>query len=124
PLLLPDVVNRADVRMVQGRGGSGLALKSLHRMVVLGNFIGQEFESDLATEPGIFGLVDHTHATAPQFLQDAVVRDGLAEHGSASVSFAAIIGSTLQASQRGGVRKCSPFDSVRQKGQPLGACMS
>src|SRR5262245_25639320 len=59
PFLFADVVNRADVRMVQGRSGSGLALKSLNRMAVLGNFIGQEFESDLAAKPSVFSFVHH-----------------------------------------------------------------
>jgi hypothetical protein len=28
----------------------------------------------------VLGLVDHTHATAPELLDDAVMRDGLANH--------------------------------------------
>jgi hypothetical protein len=33
-----------------------------------------------AMQPGVFGLVNDTHAAAAQFLDDAVVRDGLADH--------------------------------------------
>jgi hypothetical protein len=36
-------------------------------------------ESDKAIELNIFGLVHHTHASAAQFLDDAVVRDGLTD---------------------------------------------
>jgi hypothetical protein len=29
----------------------------------------------------VLGLVDHTHPTTTEFFEDAVVRDGLANHG-------------------------------------------
>jgi hypothetical protein len=32
-------------------------------------------------EPGVFRLVHNTHAAPADFLNDAVVRDGLANHG-------------------------------------------
>ena len=41
---------------------------------------GQEFEGHLAAQPGVFRLVDHTHATATELLQDLVVGNGLADH--------------------------------------------
>jgi hypothetical protein len=31
---------------------------------------------------GVFRLVDHTHAAASELLDDAVMRNGLAEHGA------------------------------------------
>jgi hypothetical protein len=31
-------------------------------------------------KPGVFSFVDHTHPAAAEFLDDAVVRDGLADH--------------------------------------------
>lgn len=42
----------------------------------MGNIFGQEFERDEATKLGVLSLVDDTHATAAQPLDDAVVRDG------------------------------------------------
>jgi hypothetical protein len=30
---------------------------------------------------GVLGLVDHTHSAASEILNDAVVQDGLADHG-------------------------------------------
>ena len=32
-------------------------------------------------ELGVLGLVDHTHAAAAELFEDAVMRDGLANHG-------------------------------------------
>ena len=42
-------------------------------------FIGQESEGHKAAEFGVLGLVDNAHPTAAQLLDDAVVRDGLAD---------------------------------------------
>ena len=40
----------------------------------------QELERDKAAEPSVLGLVNHTHAAATEFLDDAVVGDGFANH--------------------------------------------
>ena len=47
----------------------------------MGNIFGQEFERDEATKLGVLSLVNDTRATATQPLDDAVVRDCLADHG-------------------------------------------
>jgi hypothetical protein len=39
---------------------------------------GQKFEGDEAVESRVLGLVNHTHPTA-QFLQNAVMRNGLSD---------------------------------------------
>ena len=80
PIVLADLVNCADVRMIQRRGSLGFALEAAQRLRVLRNIVGQEFESDKATEVGILGLVHHTHPTAPKLFDDAVMRDDLADH--------------------------------------------
>jgi hypothetical protein len=46
----------------------------------LRDIIGQELQGDEALKLGILGLVDHSHPAATEFLDDAVVRDGLADH--------------------------------------------
>jgi hypothetical protein len=56
------------------------ALETAQRLRILGDFIGQELQSDEAVEAGVLGLVDDTHAAAPELFQDAVVRDCLADH--------------------------------------------
>ena len=34
----------------------------------------------VAAQAGVLGLVDHTHPSATEFLQDLVVADGLTDH--------------------------------------------
>src|SRR5882762_2354872 len=80
PILLTDVVNRADVWMVQRRGGLRFALETGEGLRVSSDLIGQELQRNEAMQPSILGLVDHTHAATAQLLQDAVVRNSLAEH--------------------------------------------
>lgn len=43
-------------------------------------FRGQEFESDATAESEILSLVDYTHAAASELVEDAVMRNGRAEH--------------------------------------------
>ena len=61
PLVLPDVVDRADVGVVEGRGGAGFALEPFDRVRVAGRLRGQELERDAAAQAPVFGLVDDTH---------------------------------------------------------------
>ncbi len=39
----------------------------------------KEFQCNRAFEFGVFGLVNDTHPTFPEFLEDLVVRDGLTD---------------------------------------------
>ena len=79
-VLLTDVVDGADVRMIQRGCRLRLTLETAQSLRVSGNLLGQEFQSDETMEPGVFGLIDHTHAAAAQLFNDAVVRDGLPDH--------------------------------------------
>ena len=76
----------ADVRMIQCRSRLGFALKAAECRWVFGYVVGQELKGDEATEFYVLSFVDHTHPPAAQLLDDAVVRDGLADHwGSAGL---------------------------------------
>ena len=72
-VVIPDVVDGADVGMVQGRSGTGLAAKALDGLSILGGFFGEEFKGETAAEACVFGLVDDTHTAAAKFLDDAIV---------------------------------------------------
>ncbi len=70
--------------MVQRRSRLRLTLKSAERLGIPGHFIRQELEGDKTVQPGVFRFVNHTHPTAAQLSDNAVVRDSLADHGCAS----------------------------------------
>jgi secreted protein with Ig-like and vWFA domain len=74
-----DVVNRADVGMVQRRGSAGFPLESLQGFAIAPNLLRKEFERYGAAQPGVLSLIDHPHAAAPKFLDDAIVGNRLAQ---------------------------------------------
>ncbi len=49
--------------------------------MILGKLLRQELQGNIATQAGVFSLVDHTHPTTAELLQDFVVGNGLADHG-------------------------------------------
>jgi hypothetical protein len=64
--------------MVQSGGGLGFAAEALQSLGVLGEFFRQELQSHKTVEPGVLGLIDNTHTSAAELLDNAVVRDGFA----------------------------------------------
>src|SRR5262249_40657242 len=79
-LVLVDVVNRADVGMIERTRSPRLALKAFQGLAVLCKMFRQELEGNEAAELGVLGLVDYTHTAATQLLEDAVMRNCLANH--------------------------------------------
>ena len=79
--ILPDLVDSADVGVVKRRCGPRFAAETFQRLRIAGDILRQKLERDEAAELGVFGLVDHTHPAAAQLLGNAVMRDGLADHG-------------------------------------------
>ena len=77
-ILLPDLVNRADVRVIQRRRGACFPLKSLQRIWIARQFLGQELQGDVAAEARVLSLVDDSHSAATEFLDDFVVGNDLA----------------------------------------------
>ena len=57
----------------------GFAFETARACGSAGNFLRQELQGNKAVQPGVLGLVDHTHTAAAEFLDDAVVRNGLAD---------------------------------------------
>src|ERR1700722_5309643 len=76
-----DVVNGADVRVVQGRGGAGFSAETFDGLWILRNIVGKKFEGDGAAEAGVPRFVDNAHATTAQFAEHAVMRNVAPEHG-------------------------------------------
>jgi hypothetical protein len=77
---LADFVDGTDVGMIQGRCGTSLPAEAFERPRVSGNICRQELQGDEATNLRVLGLVHDTHPTAAELLDNAVVRDGLADH--------------------------------------------
>src|SRR5713101_5874925 len=74
---LADVVNRADVGMVERGGGTSFTSETFQCLRVSGNVIRQELERHETTKLGVLGLVDDAHSATAEPLDDAVARDGL-----------------------------------------------
>jgi len=56
-----DVVDGADVGMVERGCGAGFALEALEGLAVVGERLGKKFQSDMAAETKVFGFVDLAH---------------------------------------------------------------
>ncbi len=62
-VLRADVVQRADVGMIQRRNRAGLALHALFQFGVGGKMIGENLDGDVASEAGVAGAVHLAHST-------------------------------------------------------------
>ena len=78
--LFPNVMDGADVGMIQCGCGLGLAPEAAERRGVAGDIFGKEFQGNKTVEAGVFGFVNHTHPATAELLDHPVVRDVLADH--------------------------------------------
>ncbi len=72
PVLLADVVERADVRMVELRDRAGFAVEPLAELRISGEGFGQDLDGDDAIEARVAGLVDLAHAAGAEGGEDLV----------------------------------------------------
>ena len=82
PIGLVDFVDRADVRVVQRGRSLGFPLETAEGLCIVGEFVGKELQGDVAAQLEVFRLVHHAHSAAADLAEDAVVRDGLADHAA------------------------------------------
>ena len=66
PFVFLHIVDRANIGVIQLRGGARLALKSFQRDAILGKFVWQKFQRDLAPEFNVFRFVHHSHSAYAQ----------------------------------------------------------
>ena len=71
---LADVVNRADVGVIQRGSGLRFSLKARESLRVFRHIIGQEFQRNETVQPRVLSLVDDTHASAAEAFHNAVMR--------------------------------------------------
>ena len=82
-LVLPDIVDGANVGMVESGRGLSFATETGQSLGIAGEFGGEKLEGDEAMQARVFGLVDDAHAASAEFFGDAVVRDGIGGHAGA-----------------------------------------
>ena len=76
-----DLVDCADVWMIQRRCSKGFPLEAFASGRIPGQLFRQKLQGHMAAQLEVFRFVDHTHAAATKLFQDAVVGDGLPDHG-------------------------------------------
>ena len=54
--------------------------EAFHCLGIVRQIFRKEFQSNGAVEPRVFSLINYTHPSRTEFFNDAVVRDGLANH--------------------------------------------
>ena len=83
PVVVFNVVDGADVGVVQLRSSPGLPRESLQRARVLRQVLGDEFQGDMTPQTEVFRFVNNSHSTDAQLRQHAVMRHRLANdfHG-------------------------------------------
>ena len=84
PVVFINVVDRANVRMIQGRRVPGLPLEALQVFAAGCDVFRQKLQRDIAAELRILSLVNDTHSAAPQLFDNPVMRNGFTDHSSAS----------------------------------------
>jgi hypothetical protein len=73
-----NVVNGANVGMIQSGSSFSLASKTLESLRIVRDVLRQKFQGNEAIEPRVLGFVNHTHTTAAKFFYNAVMRYSLA----------------------------------------------
>src|SRR5580704_939565 len=78
-------IDRANVGMIQGGRSLCFALETRERLWISGYIARKKLQRNEAPQGGVFGLVHHTHASAAEFFQYAIMRnlfDGITLHAS------------------------------------------
>ena len=78
--VLADVVDRADVGVVQRRSGPGLGAEAVDRLVGHGSVFGDKLDGHLTAEAGILPSIHDPHAASSELRDDLVVGDGASDH--------------------------------------------
>jgi hypothetical protein len=79
-LVFADVVNGADVGMIQRRCGAGFSLKSFSGLGILRQVLGKELQGYAPAKALVLRLVNHSHSAAAQLAYDSVMGNDLLKH--------------------------------------------
>src|SRR5215471_6894557 len=75
-----DIVDHANVGVVQAGSRLGLAPEARQRLLVFGRFFRQEFQRHESPKSRVFSLIHHPHPAATKLRDDVVMSDFLADH--------------------------------------------
>ena len=76
-------VDVSDVRMIQCGQEFGLALEPRHALGITGKKLGQNFQGDIAFQPGVAGAIHFSHSAGADLFLNTIVGNGLVKHGLA-----------------------------------------
>ncbi len=79
-LVHADVVDRADVRVIERRRDSCFPQEPLDVLRRHAVALGQELQRDVPAKPRVLGLIDDAHPAGTELADDAIVLDLLADH--------------------------------------------
>jgi hypothetical protein len=107
PIGLVDFVDGADVRVVQRGRSLGLPLEATEGLRIMGEFVGQELQCDVATQLEVFRLIHNAHAPAADLAQDAVMGNRLPDGLDGCSHWVDMLGGVLSGGQsnRSGARR-------------------
>src|SRR5689334_22383380 len=69
-VVLADLVNSANIGVAKRRGEPRFATKSFQNVGITRERFGQKFQGDKTAQGGVLCLVNHTHTTSPEHLED------------------------------------------------------
>src|SRR5215467_35700 len=76
-----EAIYGANVGMIERGGSSRFPLEALQGLRIFGQGFGKELQSYTPPQTQVLSFVDHTHTTAAQFADNAVMRNGLRNQG-------------------------------------------
>src|SRR5215467_8204049 len=82
-LVFCNLMNGADVGVIQSGRSARLAAKPLKRLGIMGQVFRKEFECYMASEVQVLGFVDDAHAATTKLFEDTVMADRFAQHSPA-----------------------------------------
>src|SRR5262249_14194439 len=86
--------------MIQSRSGLCFAPESRQSLRITCDLVGEEFEGDKAVQADVFGFVHDSHPAAAEFLENAVMRNGLADERLGLRHLASMLALRRKVSQR------------------------
>jgi hypothetical protein len=78
-VLFTDIVDGADIGVVQSGCGLTFTLKTSEGLGIARNYFRQKFEGDETMKAGILGLINNAHPAAAESFKHGVMRDGLTD---------------------------------------------